>query len=105
MPSRHRCGHPYHAELWVDSTACGANGSRPGDPDNSALRTGVRARDEASREARADQGDGNMKKHRVALFLNDMNAAGGIQRVAANMARDLQQDFETVILTADRKST
>jgi len=41
-----------------------------------------------------------MKKHRVALFLNDMNAAGGIQRVAANMARDLQQDFETVILTA-----
>lgn len=38
-------------------------------------------------------------KIRVGLLLNDMNAAGGIQRVAANLARDLGNDFETVILT------
>ena len=39
------------------------------------------------------------KKHRVAVFLNDMNATGGIQRVAANLARDLQAKYDTMILT------
>lgn len=39
------------------------------------------------------------RKHRIALVLNDMNATGGIQRVAANLARDLHDDFDTVIVT------
>src|SRR5215203_4532279 len=39
------------------------------------------------------------KKIRLGLLLNDMNAAGGIQRVAANLARDLGDDFEPVIVT------
>lgn len=36
---------------------------------------------------------------RVAFFLNDMCVPGGIQRVAANLARDLQPHCDTRILT------
>ena len=39
------------------------------------------------------------KKHKVALFLNDLNAMGGIQRVALNLARDLLADFDISIIT------
>ncbi len=38
-------------------------------------------------------------KRRVALFINDMNSIGGIQRVAANLARDLQAWYEVVLIT------
>ncbi|MBV8911713.1 MAG: hypothetical protein JOZ05_01600, partial [Acetobacteraceae bacterium] len=37
------------------------------------------------------------RKRRVAVVINDMNAAGGIQRVAANLVRDLGERFETVL--------
>ena len=42
-----------------------------------------------------------MKKRRVAILLNDMNAAGGIQRVAANLTRDLSQKYDTMLLSVE----
>ncbi len=41
------------------------------------------------------------QRHRVAIFLNDMSQAGGIQRVAVNLARDLSPKYETLILSAE----
>ena len=38
-------------------------------------------------------------KRRIALFINDMNSMGGIQRVAANLARDLQAWYEVALIT------
>ena len=44
--------------------------------------------------------DGRAKSwHRVALVLNDMNAAGGIQNAAANLARSLEARFDVILLT------
>ncbi len=42
------------------------------------------------------------RRHRVAVLINDMNAAGGIQRVAANLVRDLRPQFDTVLLSVER---
>lgn len=42
-----------------------------------------------------------MKQRRVAIFLNDMHVAGGIQRVAANLVRDLGQHYQTLLLTVE----
>lgn len=41
------------------------------------------------------------KRRRVAVFINDMNAAGGIQRVAANLVRDLQQRYDMMLLSVE----
>src|ERR1700681_955530 len=41
------------------------------------------------------------EKRRVAVLLNDMNAAGGIQRVAANLVRDLQPWYRMTLLTVE----
>jgi amylovoran biosynthesis glycosyltransferase AmsD len=41
------------------------------------------------------------KRRRVAVFINDMNAAGGIQRVAANLVRDLQPRYEMMLLSVE----
>lgn len=40
-------------------------------------------------------------RRRVAIFLNDMNSAGGVQRVAANLACDLRSRYETTLLTVE----
>ncbi len=40
-------------------------------------------------------------KRRVAVFINDMNYAGGIQRVAANLVRDLRPHYETMLLSVE----
>ena len=39
--------------------------------------------------------------HRVAVVINDMNATGGIQRVAANLVRDLRAFHDTVLLSVE----
>src|ERR1700674_5589407 len=41
------------------------------------------------------------EKRRVAILINDMNAAGGIQRVAANLVRDLQPWYRTMLLAVE----
>jgi amylovoran biosynthesis glycosyltransferase AmsD len=41
------------------------------------------------------------EKRRVAVLINDMNSAGGIQRVAANLVRDLQPWYRTTLLTVE----
>lgn len=40
-------------------------------------------------------------RHRVAVLINDMNATGGIQRVAANLVRDLLPYHDTVLLSVE----
>jgi amylovoran biosynthesis glycosyltransferase AmsD len=42
-----------------------------------------------------------VQKRKVAIFLNDMHQAGGIQRVAVNLARDLKPTYETLVLSAE----
>ena len=56
---------------------------------------------ERSAESAVTTADGNPKKLRVAVFLNDMNASGGLQRVAANLVRDLRPTYETMLLTVE----
>jgi amylovoran biosynthesis glycosyltransferase AmsD len=41
------------------------------------------------------------RRHRVAVLINDMDAAGGIQRVAANLVRDLRPWYDTVLLSVE----
>jgi len=41
------------------------------------------------------------EKRRVAVLINDMNAAGGIQRVAANLVRDLQPWYRTTLVAVE----
>lgn len=41
------------------------------------------------------------KRRRVIVFINDMNAAGGIQRVATNLVRDLQPRYEMMLLSVE----
>jgi amylovoran biosynthesis glycosyltransferase AmsD len=41
------------------------------------------------------------RRHKVAVLINDMNAAGGIQRVAANLVRDLRPWYDTVLLSVE----
>jgi len=41
------------------------------------------------------------KRRRVVVFTNDMNAAGGIQRMAANLVRDLRPWYDTILLTVE----
>jgi amylovoran biosynthesis glycosyltransferase AmsD len=40
-------------------------------------------------------------RRRVAVFINDMSSAGGIQRVAANLVRDLRRHYETMLLSVE----
>jgi amylovoran biosynthesis glycosyltransferase AmsD len=40
-------------------------------------------------------------RRRVAILINDMNSAGGIQRVAANLVRDLSPRYETMLLSIE----
>lgn len=42
-----------------------------------------------------------MRRHRVAVLLNDMNVAGGIQRVAANLVRDLRGRHDVMLLSVE----
>lgn len=42
-----------------------------------------------------------IKSRRVAVLINDMNAAGGIQRMAANLTRDLHGHCEVMLLTVE----
>ena len=44
---------------------------------------------------------GTRRRHRVAVLINDMNATGGIQRVAANLVRDLRPYHDTVLLSVE----
>ncbi|GAC1347474.1 MAG: glycosyltransferase family 4 protein [Acetobacteraceae bacterium] len=44
------------------------------------------------------------KRLRVALLINDMNARGGIQRVAAQMVRDLADSHDVILLTVFTKA-
>ncbi len=46
-----------------------------------------------------DHGGG--RRRRVAVLINDMNSAGGIQRVAANLVRDLSPRYETMLLSVE----
>jgi glycosyltransferase involved in cell wall biosynthesis len=39
------------------------------------------------------------KRHRIGLFIPDMNSMGGIQQVAVNMARDLRDRYDVVIVS------
>src|SRR5216683_2891663 len=41
------------------------------------------------------------KRRRVVILINDMNAAGGIQRTAANLVRDLQPWYDTILLSVE----
>jgi amylovoran biosynthesis glycosyltransferase AmsD len=41
------------------------------------------------------------KSRRIAVLINDMNSAGGIQRMAANLARDLQGRYDVMLLTVE----
>jgi amylovoran biosynthesis glycosyltransferase AmsD len=43
------------------------------------------------------------KRLRVALLINDMNARGGIQRVAAQMVRDLADSHDVILVTVFTK--
>ena len=43
----------------------------------------------------------SIKPHRIAVLINDMNAAGGIQRMAANLSRDLQSHCEILLLAVE----
>jgi glycosyltransferase involved in cell wall biosynthesis len=40
-------------------------------------------------------------RRQVAVFINDMNRAGGIQRVAANLVRDLRPHYDTTLLSVE----
>lgn len=40
-------------------------------------------------------------RHRVAVLINDMHAAGGIQRVAANLVRDLGRHYDATLLSVE----
>jgi glycosyltransferase involved in cell wall biosynthesis len=41
------------------------------------------------------------KRRRVAVLINDMKSAGGIQRVAANLVRDLSPRYEMILLSVE----
>lgn len=51
--------------------------------------------------ARGSKGLASSKRRRVAFLITDMNAAGGIQRVAANLVRDLGEWYDTSLLSVD----
>ncbi|WP_407166063.1 glycosyltransferase [Bradyrhizobium sp. ORS 111] len=40
-------------------------------------------------------------RRRVAVLINDMNAAGGIQRVASKLVRDLGERYQTTLLSVE----
>src|SRR5579864_4137004 len=40
-------------------------------------------------------------EHRVAVLISDMNSAGGIQRMAAQLVRDLQPTYQTTLLSVE----
>ena len=44
---------------------------------------------------------GGGERRRVAILINDMNVAGGIQRVAANLVRDLSPRYDTMLLSVE----
>lgn len=41
------------------------------------------------------------RRRRVAVLINDMSASGGIQRVAANLVRDLRPRYDTMLLSVE----
>ncbi len=41
------------------------------------------------------------ERRRIAVLINDMNSAGGIQRVAANLVRDLSPRYDTMLLSVE----
>jgi amylovoran biosynthesis glycosyltransferase AmsD len=41
------------------------------------------------------------KKPRIAILINDMHVSGGIQRVAANLVRELGQHYESLLLSVE----
>ncbi len=66
----------------IDETPAPARESMQGSP-QAVLPTDVRPK----------------SRHRVALLLHDMNAAGGIQNAATNLARGLAGRFDVILLT------
>ena len=41
------------------------------------------------------------KRRRAVVFINDMNSAGGIQRMAVNLVRDLKPWYDTILLSVE----
>ncbi len=46
-----------------------------------------------------------MGKIKILMFLNSMNPAGGIERVVANLANNLSEDYEITILVKDEATS
>lgn len=73
------------------STASETSASEPG------IAAGSRPRLEAAKAYVAK----SAPRRRIAVFINDMRAAGGIQRVAANLVRDLGPYYDMVLLSVE----
>lgn len=73
----------------------------PPAPDRAPEHAPEHAPGRAPERAPGGTAAGGPGRRRVAVLINDMNAAGGIQRVAANLVRDLRARYDTTLLSVE----